>query len=59
MKTPGNDSGFEVVPEGEVLRETDLYLSSSGNWQPCPCPGIVNQGDTFYRVKSVDNSDTD
>lgn len=24
-----------------VLRATDVYSSSSGEWEPCPCPGIV------------------
>lgn len=24
-----------------VLEPTDVYSSSSGKWEPCPCPGIV------------------
>ena len=25
---------------GEVLLATDVYESTSGRWEPCPCPGI-------------------
>lgn len=32
------------VTAGTVLRETDVYDSSSGAWEPCPCPGLTFQG---------------
>ena len=46
------DVKFVVVPvtgkvtarrirSGEVLESGDYYLSSNGNWEPCPCPGLV------------------
>lgn len=33
----------EKLPAGTVLEATDLYDSSSGRWEPCPCPGLVLQ----------------
>jgi hypothetical protein len=28
---------------GDVLEPTDMYNSSSGNWQFCPVPGVTLQ----------------
>lgn len=30
-----------VILPCTVLLPTDVYSSSSGDWEPCPCPGIV------------------
>lgn len=27
------------LEEGIKVEETDFYLSTSGQWEPCPCPG--------------------
>lgn len=29
-----------LLESGDVLREDDLYESSSGRWERCPCPGM-------------------
>lgn len=39
----------EELSEGAVLRETDLYLSTSETWQPCPCPGLTLQPGALAR----------
>lgn len=26
---------------GDKLQEGDVYASTSGNWEVCPCPGVV------------------
>ncbi len=31
---------------GDVLSENDVYDSSSGKWEKCPCPGLVLQNGT-------------
>lgn len=28
---------------GDVLEATDVYDSTSGTWEPCPCPGLTIQ----------------
>lgn len=33
----------EVQP-GDTLRVDDEFLSTSGTWQKCPCPGVVFEG---------------
>lgn len=39
-----------IVQVGERLEKNDLYKSSSGKFEPCPCPGVVYMGGTvFYR----------
>lgn len=36
--------GIRIFP-GEVLSSEDVYNSSNGNWEPCPCPGnILGEG---------------
>lgn len=35
--------GFLLEP-GDVLQAGDVYSSSSGYFEPCPCPGIALQG---------------
>lgn len=39
----------EELEGGTVLQETDLYLSSTGTWQLCPCPGLTLQPGTPVR----------
>ena len=34
--------GWKIEP-GETLEATDVYSSSSGYWEACPCPGLVLQ----------------
>ena len=34
--------GFELEA-GDVLEPTDMYDSTSGDWQACPAPGLVIQ----------------
>lgn len=29
------------VMSGETLEPTDVYSSSNGRWEPCPCPGLI------------------
>lgn len=45
---PQRDKYFCVVgyllEPGDVLEATDLYTSSNGYWEPCPCPGLTIQG---------------
>lgn len=31
------------LEDGDVLQEGDLYDSTGGDWQPCPCPGLTLQ----------------
>lgn len=43
--------GVAIEP-GETLLETDVYDSTSGEWVPCPCPGVRLQsvrGATWVR----------
>lgn len=44
--TRGHDGKYTVVSgyllePGDVLEATDLYDSTSGVWEPCPCPGLA------------------
>jgi hypothetical protein len=32
--------GCELEP-GDILQKGDVYSSSNGRWEPCPCPGLV------------------
>ena len=48
------DVGFveaRMIEVGEALEEGDLYMSSSGHYDHCPCPGVIwsGSGVTFYR----------
>ena len=38
---------------GDTLQVTDVYDSTSGEWQPCPCPGVplTATGDTVTWVR--------
>lgn len=38
LHRPSAVLGF-TLEEGDELRETDVYDSTSGNWESCPCPG--------------------
>ena len=41
--------------KGETLRETDYYLSTAGEWKPCPCPGVKLATDVaFFRPEVSD-----
>lgn len=31
----------EFVPIFDLLRPTDVYPSTSGRWEVCPCPGVL------------------
>lgn len=43
--------GRQLDP-GEVLEETDVYDSTSGNWDPCPVPGLpIGEGNTATWVR--------
>lgn len=33
-----------LLEPGDVLQATDVYSSSNGYFEPCPCPGITLQG---------------
>jgi hypothetical protein len=35
--------GRELV-NGDVLQKDDVYNSTSGRWDKCPCPGLTLQG---------------
>lgn len=49
----GMVAGNSILP-GEVLEEGDYYYSSSGNWQPCPCPGaVLGEGTTCKWVRPI------
>jgi hypothetical protein len=43
-RTPGAKSakvhvyGY-LLESGDELEATDVYSSSNGQWEPCPCPG--------------------
>ncbi len=41
---PGRQSvhGCQLEP-GDVLEASDVYDSTSGNWEPCPVPGFTLQ----------------
>lgn len=41
---PGSQSvhGCQLEP-GDVVEATDVYDSTSGNWEPCPVPGSTLQ----------------
>lgn len=30
-----------LLEEGDVLTEDDMYASSNGRWEKCPCPGLT------------------
>jgi hypothetical protein len=32
-----------LLEAGDELRATDVYPSSNGYWEPCPCPGLTLQ----------------
>ena len=46
--TQGRDGKYvgiygHLLEPGDVLESTDLMESSSGVWEPCPCPGLKLQ----------------
>jgi hypothetical protein len=41
-----NENQYSVVygyllEEGDTLEATDVYDSSNGKWENCPCPGLI------------------
>ena len=40
-------SGYDLygylLTTGDILKDTDMYDSSNGKWESCPCPGLVLQ----------------
>ena len=34
--------GVRILPE-DKLQSSDVYDSTSGKWEKCPCPGLVLQ----------------
>ncbi len=34
--------GYELET-GDILQQNDVYNSSSGKWEKCPCPGLMIQ----------------
>lgn len=42
----------ELLKTGETLRETDVFDSATGTWEPCPIPGCqVFEGCTAIWVR--------
>lgn len=51
METPTHHTNYYSVTgdvvfgsklhAGDVLEETDVYASTDGRWEKCPCPGVV------------------
>jgi hypothetical protein len=41
-----------MLEPGEILKEGDLYFSTSGKWEAVPCPGaeIQENGVQFARI---------
>jgi hypothetical protein len=40
---------------GDVLEEGDLYASSAGRWERCPCPGLtLREGTDAVWVRPVE-----
>lgn len=52
------DVGMAVrrLEPGEVLKETDLYRSTTGKWEQVPCPGttVIDNGVEFVRPLKVE-----
>lgn len=41
---PGDRATFgHQLEDGEVLEATDVYESTNGGWELCPCPGLALQ----------------
>ena len=42
----------KMLTPGEILREGDIYYSTSGKWEVIPCPGaeIRDNGVQFARI---------
>jgi len=52
MKLP---DGYRLLKPGEIIERDDLYLSTSGSWQPTPISGIAPAPDdvVFARKETV------
>jgi len=45
---------------GDELKEGDLYDSTGGDWQPCPCPGLTLQaGSVAVWIRPTDYARTE
>jgi len=41
---PGKQSVFgRAIEPGTTLERSDVYESTNGNWEECPCPGVTLQ----------------
>ena len=38
-----------ILKEGELIKNTDVYASTTGNWDQAPCPGLtLGQTDVIW-----------
>jgi hypothetical protein len=50
---------YRRIKPGETLEATDVYKSSNGHYELCPCPGLVLQDGVlteWYRPNDVSPS---
>ena len=43
------------IPVGTTLEPTDLYASTTGKWELCPCPGIIMNSPDVIWVRPVEH----
>ena len=43
-----------LIPQGDVLRKTDVFNSQSGFWEKCPCPGSLNESSDVIWVRPIE-----
>ena len=50
------ETPIEVRPiqKGETLEENDVYLSSSGQYERCPCPGVKYTSDKVFWFRPIE-----
>lgn len=48
----GTVLGIKIEP-GTVLEENDVYASTTGKWENCPCPGVMLQNSDVFWVRPV------
>jgi len=39
-----------LIESGTRLEENDVYDSTNGKWEECPCPGIILQTDGTHVI---------
>lgn len=49
--------GIRIQP-GTKLEEKDVYASTRGTWEPCPCPGVILQDSEIIWVRPEINPGT-